>query len=431
MEHARLREDESSDADAGSDYGSKSESGEDSVFCRPCFAYAALVLGPIVFITLGAYFQVGDEGVTFAQQHGFPFAMYPGVRDAWRNCSGSGREEPWTEDLHVNLLLMAIDDIPFPDIWLEFFAGAPSTSYGAYVHCKHAAQCEANLKASGLDALFTVVPTVYNEWCVDLLSPMLQLLTISLQAVPAERFAKFVFLSTDHLPIKPFRTIQVELGKHPGASDFCLYPPTYWHVALDDPSVLAVAATQWSVLSRIDAEALLRRMPKPTPATAIAVPKLEGRGWSDFSFKHCIDEVSVFSTIFGLFHNHTIVNGSEVTTSEYPGVGAVDIDEFEEQGCCRTWGFMGGGTREQVDAMLEGWALISPLAKTMELLRAVPDSSVEIPLSHCETGCEAIGVVMGLGPQGMRLLRDSPFLFGRKFAHNASLPGFGGAMFGA
>lgn len=66
-----------------------------------------------------------------------------------------------------------------------------------------------------------------------------------------------------------------------------------------------------------------------------------------------------------------------------------------------------------------------------ELLRAVPDSSVEIPLSHCETGCEAIGVVMGLGPQGMRLLRDSPFLFGRKFAHNASLPGFGGAMFGA
>lgn len=121
---------------------------------------------------------------------------------------------------------------------LEFFRGAPPGSYSAFVHCKFADQCQANLRASGLNAIFTVVPTVFSAWCSDLVSPMLQLLRSALDAAPQDVLAKFVFLSSTHLPLKPFGIIQAELGKHPGASDFCLYPPTHWHVAKSDSAML-------------------------------------------------------------------------------------------------------------------------------------------------------------------------------------------------
>lgn len=421
-----------SDADSYDEEGSVSEYGSDGgVLCRPWAAYAALVLAPILFLVAGAYLQTDREGVTFAQTQGWPLTEFPGVRDAWRDCRGLGRSAPWTDDMHVNFLLMTMDRVPFPDIWRDFLKGVPETSYKFYVHCKDYDACKANLEANGLNMIHIIQP-VFNAWCVDLLSPMLQLLIVALGALPADRPAKFVIVSADHLPIKPFRTIQLELGKHPGASDICLYPPSFWHVARDDPSVLAPAASQWSVLSRRDAEVLLQRMPKPSATLPIVVPKLEGRAWNDFVVQHCIDEVSVFSTIFGLYHNNTIVNGSEMTTSEFPGIGPVFVNRSREQGCCRTWGFMGGGNSvEEVMQTVHWWGLVSPLASYVEKLQAAPDTKFYIPFTHCDTGCEVIFVVDSLGPIGQRILLESPFLFARKFAHNASMPGFAKTIFGA
>lgn len=208
-----------------SEYGSAG-----GVLCRPWAAYAALVLAPIPFLVAGAYFPTDREGVTFAQKQAWPLTEYLGVREAWRDCRVLGRSAPWKDDMHVNFLLMTMDSVPFPDIWQDFLKGVPETSYKFYVHCKNYDACKANLEANGL-SMIHIIQLVFNAWCVDLLSPMLQLLIVALGALHADRPAKFVIVSADHLPIKPFRTIPPELGKHPGASDICLYPPSFWHLA--------------------------------------------------------------------------------------------------------------------------------------------------------------------------------------------------------
>jgi len=389
---------------------------------RPLLAVALVTL---VFGVIASLLIRDQEGVSFAARLRVPFVPYPGVRRAWRQCGEAGRSERYTSQLHVSLLMMAIDGVPHADIWLAFVRGAPEGAVSGYIHCKYPDKCRENLGKSGLDKVFKVVPAVFNEWCKDLLSPMLQLLTVALEEplVPLDVPTKFVFVSTAHLPVKPFSVVRAELGKHPRNSDFCLYPPNFWDSVKADPSMLRVTANQWSVLSREDAETLVQRMPAPRPDAPLQVPPVGNLSWEDFQNYHCIDEAAVFATIFGLTPNVSVGGGPRV--GFYPGVGAVDVMEPREQGCCRTWEYLSIHTTAAEDeARIQWWIPGSVMAQTLQKLRHAPDSMVWGPLSHCDVGCEIVWRIDALGPLGQRVLRDSPFLFTRKVADNATLPGY-------
>jgi len=331
------------------------------------------------------------------------------------------------QDLHVHFLAMAMEDLPHADIWNAFFAGAPAGSYSAWVHCTHPEKCKENFAKSGLTA-FTIVPAVFSEWCIDLLSPMLQLLKYALaqQVSPPGAPSKFVLMSDLTLPLKPMSVIRAELGEHPFASDFCIYPSQWWLPLKTDNTTWRISASQWSVLARADAETLVKVFPQPSPDNAVQVPKVEGASWSDFVAPFCIDEGAVFSAIFGLFHADKTAN----TANSYPGVGQVLFNSIDgiEQGCCRTWAMQLGHVSPEVDAQIVAhWEHNSQLGFVLKDLLADNQSDVRPSMVH--GGGDMLYVINKLGPAGLRALRQSSFLVGRKFAANSSFPGFAEIIF--
>eukprot|EP00425_Heterocapsa_triquetra_P036994 CAMPEP_0195082612 /NCGR_PEP_ID=MMETSP0448-20130528/23756_1 /TAXON_ID=66468 /ORGANISM="Heterocapsa triquestra, Strain CCMP 448" /LENGTH=410 /DNA_ID=CAMNT_0040115741 /DNA_START=106 /DNA_END=1338 /DNA_ORIENTATION=+ len=374
-------------------------------------------------LLITAFLSVAFIAVAFARFRTSPAAP-GGVEDAWVQCSGAGRLGGPRQDVHIHFLLMTMDDVAHPDIWRAFFDGAPSGSYSAWVHCKYPDKCRANLAQSGL-AEFKLVPTVYSEWCFDLVSPMLQMVRSALaeNVLPPGVPEKFVFLSAQALPLKPFSVIRAELGKHPSASDFCVYPPSWWSQGKVDNTTFAVAASQWSILAKEDAEVLVNRMPAPSADHRVQLPDVQGVSWDNMSYTHCPDEIAVFPTIFGLYHQ----DGTGV--GFYPGVGQIREDGNLERGCCRTWGFQQG--EKNREATLMYLEQNSQLGKVLKQLLSDKESDVRGPMTHSSGNDdgEILWIVYRLGPAGLRAIRDSVFLFGRKFSDNASLPGYADIMF--
>jgi len=332
--------------------------------------------------------------------------------------------------MHLSFLMMAMNRMPHADIWLDFLIGAPPGSWAFYLHCKNATSCAEGLEESGLRGVVTLVPSVYSAWCEDLVSPMLQLLKYALRP-QAKDFrdvrSKFIFLSAEHLPIKPFRVMRYVLGRHPDATDFCAYPSKQWVTAREDNTTLQITGSQWIILSRMDAETLSKALPEPRESENISVSPVEGLRPSDFKGWFCIDEMVPFSQIFGLFHADRGANESTFKL----GIGNVTYPADYEQGCCRSWVWV-QAAMPSPERYIESRAWASGTADILLRLLSVQDSSVRGPATHVDPdggGGEIVYVIEKLGPQGVRILRNSPFLFARKFDHNASLPGYAATMF--
>jgi len=154
---------------------------------------------------------------------------------------------------HVYFLFLAVDKISNLAVWKAFFANAPSDQYRAYVHCK-LPQCQQQVQGSALQ----VVPTVSSYYCTDLVSPMHQLVAHALTAdagTPSHYADKFVYISDSTLPAKPFSSVYGLLTQRRG-SDFCIFPSSEW---ADIPSAsggmeIAVKHHQWITLERSHAE---------------------------------------------------------------------------------------------------------------------------------------------------------------------------------
>jgi len=345
------------------------------------------------------------------------------------HCSGDGRPRGASENMHVHILMMAMDEVPHLDIWHEFFSSGTPGSFSAWLHCKDAAKCKEKLESTSFPADFKLVPSVYNAWCTDLVSPMIQMLRSALEESisPADMDSKFVFVSQETLPLKPLSVVVAELGKHPDASDFCMFPvKNFWFPLKGDNRTLKPTASQWSVLSKMDAQTLVDRFPKPTASDPIQVPMVENTSWEDFKVNHCIDEGAIFSTIFGLYH-------SDRPRNFYPGIGELHAPEVFVQGCCRTLGVVHGKLSPAVDAVfLKLWSEHTEFVKVMNNLRLEPGNDVRRPATNCGENndhCEVIWEVQSVNDAGLRLLRSSSFLFSRKFVSNASLPNYGSIMF--
>jgi len=289
------------------------------------------------------------------------------------------------------------------------------------------------LQNTSLSPFLTVVPAVYNEWCRDLVSPMLQLLRSALAArknftgaagaddVPE----KFVFISSSTLPLKPFHIIHEEFGKHPYASDICIKSSLFWPMAKNN-TMYKVSATQWVVLAREDAEALVHNLPEPVPEHAVEIPLVENVSFQDFQPNYwCPDETDIFTFTFGPWLRE---GTAEEEVRRYPGIGPLRFGQRPGtpivQGCCRTWLFFA-----ESPGVLKKYVLVEMIGQAGDLLTALkadPQGQLLAPVTH---DVEALYKIQALGPIGMQALRRSSFLFARKFVRNASLPGYAQHVF--
>jgi len=156
-----------------------------------------------------------------------------------------------TRPARIYFLFMAVDKVSNLKIWNDFFSQAPTSQYRALVHCK-LPKCNEFVKGSHL----IPVQTVPSYYCTDLVSPMNQLLAFALADEPGNTNPadKFAFISDSTLPAKPFSEIYSTLATRPG-SDFCAFPSNEW---ADIPGVggleMAVKYHQWITLNRVHAE---------------------------------------------------------------------------------------------------------------------------------------------------------------------------------
>lgn len=156
-----------------------------------------------------------------------------------------------TRPARIYFLFMAVDKISNLKVWTNFFSQAPPSQYRALVHCK-LPQCNAFIAGTVMQA----VPTVPSYYCTDLVSPMNQLLAQALNDEPGSTNPndKFVYISDSSLPAKPFSQIYSTLAMRPG-SDFCAFPSNEW---ADIPGIggleMAVKVHQWITLNREHAE---------------------------------------------------------------------------------------------------------------------------------------------------------------------------------
>mmetsp|Transcript_50166 Transcript_50166/g.92660 ORF Transcript_50166/g.92660 Transcript_50166/m.92660 type:complete len:392 (+) Transcript_50166:33-1208(+) len=312
-----------------------------------------------------------------------------------------------TGGARLHLLLLVEHGLSFAPFWGAFVQGADPAKWAAYAHCSDGHSCNIDPARAELPGL-QLVDTVPSQYCKDVVSPMVQLLKTAV-ANSASRGDKFAFISDGELPLKPFDDIHRELVGREG-SDFCIGPQRFWSKL---PSVstqgggnpmLVVKHTQWVVLSREHADLLVQRWPTLQSHLWASVPiygeSQKGTDAVDFMFgrvKLCLDEWAPFAAIYG-----ALPGGSR---KELPGLstGSVDLSDTADsllgQGRCPT---------------LVAWAEDDAVGQhpVMEhvwpFLDCYPRCSTSHPASFTT-----------ITDMGLAWLRDSPFLFARKFLPDA------------
>eukprot|EP00927_Polykrikos_kofoidii_P049480 TRINITY_DN43524_c0_g1_i1.p1 TRINITY_DN43524_c0_g1~~TRINITY_DN43524_c0_g1_i1.p1 ORF type:complete len:495 (+),score=62.23 TRINITY_DN43524_c0_g1_i1:140-1624(+) len=332
----------------------------------------------------------------------------------------------------VHFLFMAFDDLPNKEIWARFFSQARhGIDYDVFVHCKYEHECREKVASFPQGHLFRTIPAVESEWCDNLVSPMDALLATALDlpiAADGGRNDKFVFLSDTTVPVKPFKVVQRRLTLEDGTdSNFCVAPESdwAWHRCNGKPRDVAVKHHQWMVLARAHANQIVRRraderniMRDLTPlhwlGTTWIAPFLQ-----DFtSFitlgnlhgphaKGCLDEFLYFALVYGFLNRSGIANLPGFKGSVRiikPGLVSEDLDF---QGQCDTFDYFGYGTK---------------FKKIVERLVSDGDSQLQLSEPNMHPARFA-----KLSAKGLRILRDSEYLFARKvdkksrYAGNLSL----------
>jgi len=198
------------------------------------------------------HFEASSSNATYTMSFSASNASAASTTAFTFNASAfAGKKIAITRPARIFFLFLAVDKVSNLGVWTNFFAKAPPDQYRALIHCKLPA-CLSFVQGSFL----VPVPTVPSYYCTDLVSPMNQLLGHALNndlgsENPAD---KFVFVSDSSLPAKPFSEIYTTLAMRQG-SDICAFPANEW---ADIPGVpggleIAVKVHQWMVLERVHA----------------------------------------------------------------------------------------------------------------------------------------------------------------------------------
>lgn len=282
------------------------------------------------------------------------------------------------------------------------------------MHCTDHSVCDLQLSTKNPLGV-TLVDTVPTEYCRDLVSPMVQLLSVALKDSDSPR-DKFVFVSDTTLPVKPFAVVQEVLTEHEN-SDICVQGNAGWR-EYPIPGVkafkgLLVKHSQWVVLNQAHARRMVETWTKikPTEYGKFQVPVLPVQGdklTSDYAalplkqFRTnsedlpvgCTDEWAIFATLFGALPT------SRETDIELPGFGAEFHVRGEVasngQGKCRTFAYWQGGG--QITSNTDAVDLVSRLGDSLKGGESTHPAEFSV-----------------LNDEKVKALRDSNFLFARKF----------------
>eukprot|EP00747_Dinoflagellata_sp_TGD_P164440 gnl/TRDRNA2_/TRDRNA2_184389_c0_seq1.p1 gnl/TRDRNA2_/TRDRNA2_184389_c0~~gnl/TRDRNA2_/TRDRNA2_184389_c0_seq1.p1 ORF type:complete len:426 (+),score=54.99 gnl/TRDRNA2_/TRDRNA2_184389_c0_seq1:161-1438(+) len=306
----------------------------------------------------------------------------------------------------VHFLFMAIDKISNMNIWMAFFEKADPQEYRVFVHCKVWEPCNAAISGT----IMTMVPTVASAYCTDLVSPMNRLLYYAIQeANPGDKFA---FISDSTLPAKPFSQVYGTLTARKG-SDFCLFPSAEWADKKRNGGLdIAAKYHQWIVLDydhATKAEEQWRAGHLHGFMSDYNLNRMyysyRNNSFADERNFGCLDEFWHMLAIYGPFQADSV--GTEYW-QDLPGFagGTVYVGRAGWQGVCDTFVMW----RKYLWETSSGY---NPFLKLYNSLDAA---------SRPHNGNNARpGWWDTMSRQGMKAIRESDFLFVRKFIDNPAV----------
>lgn len=318
------------------------------------------------------------------------------------------RATPALKGGKLHFLFLIGKHIELPGIWSKFFAEAPPGSHTVWAHCSD--DCDVAQLHKTLPAV-QVVPQVPSSYCSDLVTPMWQLVRHALKTPPATGPDKFIFVSDATIPFKPFEVVFQSL-MHNSHSEFSIHGPAAWARTNVNGSVLAIVrSSQWSVLNRFHAQKFVDVWrPMSEQDSDAGTQANSDVGWTlnvhrgpfrnqpimlsrrAFDPPLCTDSEAVFASIFGVF----IVDSWPPKPMNFPGLGVVDFAARAPQGRHRTfWAF-----EDSNDSLY------------MQLLADAGSSLVPGSGSHPAT-------IKNISETALDLVRESPYLFGRKFVQGS------------
>lgn len=316
----------------------------------------------------------------------------------------------------VFLLFLVKDGIGSAEHWRSFLDGAPAPSWRVLVHCKHPSACRSSPSFKLLPEI-TMVETVNSWYCHDLVSAMVQLLreATSEAGTPED---KFVFISDSTLPVKPPLEIHSALMEHP-ESDICIFPSREWaHAQVNGTKeVTLVRHHQWVVLNREHATQMVKEWSPVHADGRWSVPlqrgtRYAGDFWSAPAYaergpnaRSCNDEWAVYATLFGV--PVTGRRAAPVAPVNVPGLSGspLYLNGNQSQGTCRTFAFFEGRGQafKELGARL-GFFMANEVS--------------------CWPWCKGRPMSFKrLSDQAVLAMRESPFLFARKFVPGSVTPG--------
>lgn len=327
------------------------------------------------------------------------------------------------------------DHLQHPGIWGKFFADALPGTYMAWAHCTDYHACEHDYSLKMLK--FRLVPTTFSQRGADLVSPYVHMIRIALAETAHLAKAgipeKFIVISDATLPVKPFSFVHWAQTKD-GESDFCISTTTAWAFAVvEGETFTLVKHHQWVSLNRSDAEVLARnwnfvkqgwhwnvtlRSGKFATRPRV-VPRTIFQNGTWFT---ATDEEAVYERVVGpmLLRNLSdrspmmdlFTNRRCLTYVDWPT--NADQDEVEPHQVPVSALQLGAAQSQFFDATQ---TVSLKLLKDKEM-----QFSIQNGIMH-PYRFERMGIV------GLRVLRNSPYLFARKFADCAVLPNFTDIMF--
>ena len=134
------------------------------------------------------------------------------------------------------------------EVWKDFFRNSNPDSYKLFIHSS------LPHKFIPPDSFpFVLVPTVRSEY-FHLIEPMNQLLRHALN-VSYHNFDRFIFLSENTIPIKPFHVLVHHFVTAASESDFCITPTDQW--LLLNRTEYSIKHHQWITLNRHNATSIV------------------------------------------------------------------------------------------------------------------------------------------------------------------------------